>query len=111
MLSRLHRKTEALDAACLRALGHPNDHAVRHELLSALEWDESLHPAHAHHTILDLFEQVQDHCVALATRLQADVDSAETPSRRTAEIDSLRRRLADLAHVLEARRKGPQAPA
>ena len=38
MLSRLHRKAEALDSACLRALGHPHDHAVRQELLSALEW-------------------------------------------------------------------------
>lgn len=38
-------KTEALDGDCLRALGHPHDHAIRQELLSALEWDDSLHPA------------------------------------------------------------------
>jgi hypothetical protein len=104
MLSRLHRRTEALDAACLRALGHPNDDSIRHELLSALEWDSSLHPEHANHKIRDLFEQVHDHCVALSSRLRAEVDGAGSAPRRAAEIDHLRQRLADLAHVLEARK-------
>ena len=104
MLSKLHRRTEALDAACLRALGHPNDDAIRHELLSALEWDRSLHPEHANHKIRDLFEQVHDHCMTLSNWLRAEVEGADSAPRRTAEIDHLRRRLADLAHVLEARK-------
>ena len=57
MLSRLHRKAEALDAACLRALGHPHDHAVRQELLSALEWDTSYRPEHARPQIRSLFKE------------------------------------------------------
>ena len=105
MLSRLHRKTEALDAACLRALGHPSDHAVRHELLSALEWDATLHPEHAHHHLRDVYEQVQEQCLALSRRLRADLDGAASPPRRTAEIDHLRQRLADLSRVIEARRR------
>jgi len=109
MLSRLHRKTEALDAACLRALGHPNDYSIRDELLSALEWDTSIRPEHAHHMIRDLFEKVHNQCVELSNRLRLEIDNPESPPRRIAEIDSLRERLANLAQVLEARRRASHA--
>ena len=71
LLSRLHRKAEALDAACLRALGHPHDHAVRQELLSALEWDASYHPEHARPQIRNLFKEVHDHSVVLSQHVQS----------------------------------------
>ena len=58
MLSRLHRRAEALDEACLRAWGYPHDHTIQQELLNALEWDSSLHPEHARPLIRDAFRQV-----------------------------------------------------
>src|SRR5215213_2169696 len=58
MLSRLHRRAEALDEACLRAWGYPHDHTIQQELLNALEWDTSLHPEHARPVIRNLFRQV-----------------------------------------------------
>ena len=69
MLSRLHRKAETLDAACLRALGHPHDHAVRQELLSVLEWERSDDPDHAGPAIRSLFKDVRDHSAALSLSL------------------------------------------
>ena len=71
MLSKIHRRAEALDSVCLRAWGHPQDYAVRQELLSALEWDQALDPAHAHPVIRDLFRQVHDRSVNLSKRIQS----------------------------------------
>ena len=104
MLSRLHRKAETLDAACLRALGHPHDHAVRQELLSALEWETSLHPEHARPVIRDLFSQVHDHSTELAKRIQSAAGASDAGFHPIAHgIESLRHRLAALKHVLAAR--------
>jgi hypothetical protein len=69
LLSRLHRRAEALDEACLRAWGHPHDHAIQQELLNALELDGSLHPEHARPIIRDLFKQVHDHSIDLSNRI------------------------------------------
>ena len=100
MLSRLHRRAEALDAACLRALGHPHDHAVRQELLSALEWDTSYHPEHARPQIRSLFKEVHDHSANLAQHIRSGAGHLATDS-----IASLRRSLGSLTHVLATRHK------
>ena len=102
MLSRLHRKAEALDGACLRALGHPHDHAVRQELLSALEWDDSYHPEHARPQIRNLFREVYDHSAKLSQHFQSDASHLASDS-----IASLRKSLGSLTHVLAMRHKDP----
>jgi hypothetical protein len=74
-LSKLHRRAEALDEACLRAWGHPHDHAIQQELLNALELDDSLHPEHARPLIRDLFKQVHDHSIDLSNRIRSGADN------------------------------------
>jgi hypothetical protein len=96
----LHRKAEALDSACLRALGHPHDHAVRQELLSALEWDASYRPEHAQPVIRSLFREVHDHSVSLSQHIQSDASHLFSDS-----IASLRKSLGSLTHVLASRHK------
>lgn len=103
MLSRLQRKAEALDRACLRAHGHPHDHSIQQELLSALEWDASLHPEHAHPIIRDLFKEVHDRSLDLWHRIQAAAGDSHRAELRMDEINSLRQRLEKLREVLEAR--------
>jgi len=104
LLSRLHRRAEALDEACLRAWGHPHDHAVRQELLSALELDGSLHPEHARPLIRDRFRQVHDHAIDLSKRLRASADNPDGVAHLISHgIPSLRRSLAALVQVLAAR--------
>jgi hypothetical protein len=98
LLSRLHRKAEALDEACLRLQFHPHDHAIRQELLSALEWEAALEPAHAP-VILDLFREVKDHSAQLSQQIAAP---AAPP---VSDIERLRRSLAKLLHVLANRHK------
>ncbi len=108
MLSRLYRKAEALDGACLRAWGHPHDHAVRDELLSALEWDSSLDPAHAP-VIRELFVEVHDEAVDLSLRIRASADSPEGAARLVSQnVQGLRQRLGALLKALEARRAAPR---
>ena len=102
LLSRLHSKAEALDAACLRALGHPHDHAVRQELLSALEWDASYHPEHARPVIRSLFKEVHDHSANLAQHIQSGASHLVSDS-----IATLRKSLGSLTHVLATRHKEP----
>ncbi len=104
MLSRLHRRAEALDEACLRAWGHPHDHAVRQELLSALELDGSLHPEHARPLIRNLFRQVHDHSIDLSKRIRASADNPDGVAHLISQgIPNLRRSLAALVQVLAAR--------
>jgi len=104
VLSRLHRKAEALDDACLRAWGHPRDHAIREELLSALEWDNSLRPDHAP-VIRELFVEVHDQSVDLSLRIRATADDPETASRLfTQRLQGLRIQLATLIKALDRRR-------
>ncbi|MCA1838254.1 MAG: hypothetical protein LC674_05705 [Actinobacteria bacterium] len=100
MLSRLHRKAEALDAACLRAMGHPHDHAIRQELLSALEWDRTDHPDHARPAIRSLFKDVHDRSANLSQHIQSGASHLVTDS-----VASLRRSLGSLTHVLATRHK------
>jgi hypothetical protein len=102
LLSRLHRKAESLDGACLRALGHPHDHAIRQELLSALEWDASYHPEHARPLTRSLFKEVHDHSAALSRHIQSDATHLVFGS-----IATLRRSLASLTHVLASRHSEP----
>ena len=104
MLSKIHRRAEALDGACLRAWGHPHDHAIRQELLNALELDDSLHPGHARPFIRNLFRQVQDHSIDLSNRIRSGADNPDgAPHLISHGIQSLRRSLAALVHVLAAR--------
>jgi hypothetical protein len=102
LLSRLHRKAEALDSACLRALGHPHDHAIRQELLSALEWDASYHPEHARPVIRSLFNEVHDHSASLSQHIQSGAGHLAADS-----IATLRKSLGSLTHVLASRHKEP----
>ena len=105
MLSKLYRKAEALDGACLRAWGHPHDHSIREELLSALEWDNSLRPDHAP-VIHELFVEVHDHSVDLSMRIRATADSPEAAAGLIAQsVQGLRQRLAILMKALDARRR------
>jgi hypothetical protein len=61
---------EALDAAYLRALGHPHDHVIQQEPLGALEFDALFHPEHARPLVCDLFKQVRDHSIDLSNRIR-----------------------------------------
>ena len=108
MLSRLHRKAEALDSACLRALGHPHDHGVRQELLSALEWDASFHPEHARPVIRSLFREVHDHSADLSTHLETVAEQPDRGGHMISHgIERLRRSLGALTHVLASRHTEP----
>ena len=110
MLSRLQRRADALDEACLRAQGYPRDHKAQQELLAALEWDATYHPEHAHPVIRDLFKQVHDHSTDLWHRLQSAAEESNAPAFRIDEINSLRQRLAQLREVLAARHGEPARP-
>ena len=104
MLSKLHRRAEALDEACLRAQGHPHDHAIRQELLSALEWDDTLHPRHARPVIRDMFQQVHDYSSDLSRRIRSG-----TGGQLIADgIQGLRQGLAALKQALATRHSGPR---
>ena len=96
MLSRLHRRAEALDEACLRAYGHPHDYAIREELLSALEWDDSLHPKHAEPVIRDLFTQVLHYSTELSKRIRSGASAHSIAEG----IQSLRLRLTAFRQAL-----------
>jgi len=102
LLSRLHRKAEALDSACLRALGHPHDHAIRQELLSALEWEPADHPAHARPAIRSLFGEVHSHSADLARHIQSGTSHLIADG-----VQTLRKSLGSLKHVLATRQDEP----
>ena len=102
MLSRLHRKAEALDAACLRALGHPHDHAIRQELLSALEWDRSDYPDHARPAIRSLFKEVHAHSAILAQYIQSGANCLVSEG-----ISTLGKSVGSLRQVLATRHDEP----
>ena len=102
MLSRLHRKAEALDAACLRALGHPHDHAVRQELLSAREWERTDHPDHARPAIRGLFKEVHDRSALLSQHVRSGAGHLFADS-----VAGLRKSLGSLTHVLATRHDQP----
>ena len=104
MLSRLHRRAEALDSACLRALGHPNDPGIRQELLSALEWEDACDPEHARSVIRDTFRSVVDHSMDLAHHLRHGPEAAPDADHPVVpRIEKLRASLARLTHVLATR--------
>ena len=104
LLSRLHRRAEALDGVCLRAWGHPHDYAIRQELLSALEWDHSLDPEHARPVIRDLFRQVHDRSVELSKRIRATADNPDGVVHAISDgAHTLRLSLAALIQVLKTR--------
>ena len=108
MLSRLHRRVEALDSVCLRALGHPHDHGIRQELLSALEWEDSCDPAHARSAIRDTFKSVVDHSIELAHHLKPGSEAAADPAAPVVpRIEKLRASLARMTHALAARHETP----
>jgi hypothetical protein len=109
LLSRLHRRAEALDEACLRAWGHPHDHAIQQELLNALELDGSLHPEHARRLIRDLFKQVHDLSVDRSNRIRSAAGNPDGAAHLIFQgIQSLRRSLAALVQVVAARHSEPR---
>jgi hypothetical protein len=108
LLSRLYRKAEALDGACLRAWGHPHDYAVREELLEALEWESSIHPEHARPLIRERFAQVHAGSVDLAFRIRSSAGNPDVVDVILHHVQPLRQSLTALLHVLETRRT--QAP-
>jgi hypothetical protein len=103
LLSRLYRKAEALDQACLRAQGHPNDYSLRQELLAALEWEEALHPEHVP-TILVVVEEVRVQLDELSSCISQT--GPDGTAEAMAEIKALRKQLAKLLQVLAARQQG-----
>jgi hypothetical protein len=99
-----------LDGVCLRAWGHPRDYAIRQELLSALEWDRSLDPEHAHPVIRDLFKQVHDRSVDLSNRIRSSADNPDGLVHAISDgAHSLRLSLAALIQVLKDRHREPHA--
>ena len=109
MLSKIHRRAEALDEACLRAWGHPHDHSVRQELLNALEWDDALRPEHARPVIRELFVEVHDQSLDLSVRIRATADDPDTAAKQIKQgVQGLRQRLAALIKVLQTRNATPR---
>jgi hypothetical protein len=108
MLSRLHRRAEALDEACLRAWGYPRDHSVQQELLNALEWDSSFHPEHARPLIRDAFTQVIVCSKDLSNCIRSGADASSSALQSlTNTIEGLRQRLMTLMEVIEKRHVRP----
>jgi hypothetical protein len=95
MLCRLHRRADALDEACLRAQGHPHDHGIQQELLSALEWDESLHSDRVRADFRSLLQQVQGYSADLSKRIRSGASAQLVADG----IQKLRRGLAALKLV------------
>lgn len=83
-------------------MGHPHDHAIRQELLSALEWDRDDHPDHARPAIRSLFKEVHDHSAVLSQHIRSGASHLATDS-----IASLRKSLGSLKHVLANRHDAP----
>ena len=104
-----------MDGLCLQAWGHPTDYKVRQELLSALEWDHSDHPEHAHPVIRDLFKQVHDRSVDLSKRLRSATGQPDAAIHTiTHGAQDLRQALGALIQALKNRHGTPspdQAPA
>jgi hypothetical protein len=107
LLSRLHRRAEALDQACLRAQGHPEDYAIREELLSALEWEDSLQPDHARAAIRKSFSEVREQSAVLAVALRASPAADRARPTIGLLLPGLRRSLGALLQVLAARHAPP----
>ena len=86
---------EALDASCLRTLGHRHNHAIQQELLGALELD-ALFPEHARPLICDLFKQVHDHSIDRSNRIRSGTDKPQpsADNRSCAVTSSTRFRTA-----------------
>ncbi len=107
MLSKIHRRAETLDGVCLRAWGHPQDYAVRQELLSALEWDRTLDPVHAHPVIRDLFKQVHDRSIDLSKRIRSGAAHPDAVVHAITDgAHDLRQHLAALIQALKDRHHG-----
>ena len=107
MLSRLHRRAEALDGLCLQAWGHPHDYNVRQELLSALEWYRDDHPEHARPAIRDLFKRVHDHSADLSKRIRSASQPDAVVHAITHGAQELRQALAALIQALKNRHQEP----
>jgi hypothetical protein len=100
MLSRLYRNAQALDGACLRAWGFPSDHAIREELLSALEWDKSLQLDHVRPSIRLLYVQAQTQSMDLSDHLRSAAGNPNPFSPHL--VVGLRETLRALMRLLEA---------
>jgi len=106
---RSQEKTEALDGDCLRALGHPHDHAVRQELLSALEGDDSSHPGHVRPSLRHRPGPGQVAC-DLPDAIPSGTSGRDAEARSPCHVlRSLRQALTDGVQVLAAYRgkRGP----
>ena len=107
MLSRLYRRAEALDEACLRAWGYPHDHSIQQELLYALEWDASLHPDHARPLIRDLFRQVLAGSNDLSNYIRSGAHASSNAVQSFSHgVQGLRESLSSLMQALERRNAG-----
>ena len=98
---------EALGDACLRAWGHPDDYAIRQEILSALESDDGLRSEHAGLLLRNQMKQVQGHTASLPNDIRSDADHRDAAASIYHGIQSLRRSLAALVLDLAARRREP----
>lgn len=106
--NRLYGKAEALGDACLRAWGHPDDYAIRQEILSALESDDGLRSEHASLLLGSQMKQVQGHAASLSNDIRSDADHRDAAASTIyLGIQTLRRSLAALVLDLAARRREP----
>lgn len=106
--NRLHERAEALDDACLRAWGHPDDYAIRQEILSALESDDGCRADHAGLLLRKQMKQVQGHSAGLSNDSRSRVDHRDVASRSLYHgILSFHRSLVALMQDLAVRRREP----
>jgi len=83
-------------------MGHPHDHAIRQELLSALEWDAADHPDHARPAIRTLFKEVHDRSAVLSQHMRSGASHLAADS-----IAGLRKSVGSLTHMLATRHDEP----
>jgi hypothetical protein len=106
--NRFHERAEALDDACLRAWGHPDDYAIRQEILSALEWDDGFRAEQAGLLLRKQMKQVQGHAAVLSDGSRPGADHRDAAAHSLYQgIRSFRRSLVALVHDLAARRREP----
>jgi hypothetical protein len=106
--NRLRERAEALDDACLRAWGHPDDYAIRQEILSALEWDDGFRAEQAGLLLRRQMKQVQGHAAGLSDGIRPGADHRYVAAHALYHgIQSFRRSLVALVHDLAVGRREP----
>lgn len=96
MRSRLRRKAQELEAACVLALKNPTCAAARRNLQSALQWDDGPSYMRLRPAIRGKVNQVRAYTALLSRRLEQRADQFLIYDG----IERLRAAVADLAKLL-----------